>query len=376
MPYLLGIDIGSGSTKAAVTRPGGGRDARGPLWEPVSLGVRTRTVPSALATTPDGAAFPAEAERDAAIAVGGYLARVGDSLPMQFGGTHYPAHGLVAAMTRWVVDQVWQLLGETPERVALACPTGWGPGRLRLVHAALAEADLAGTALVTRARAVVESFQAAGRVSASGGMLVVYRLGAASVEISVVVPHGPGRIELLGSAELDEISGYELDGTEPGHARDVLRSTVDLAVHTVRACAGVSGEVAAVLIAGGSGSVHPIVTDLLSSAFSVPVLVDHDPEMTVAGGAALAARPQPRAVPVPPSTAPPPGSGHGGSSAIAGTGTGPGGSVAPGATAAGGSSAIVGATPSWPEIAEGRRVVPERPPRPPVRVGPVRTESQ
>ncbi|MEV7623426.1 hypothetical protein [Actinoplanes sp. NPDC089786] len=345
MPYLLGIDIGSGSTKAAVTRPGAARDARGPLWEPLSLGVRTRTVPSALATTPEGAVAPAEAHRDNSAAVSGYLARVGDSLPMRVGSAYYPAHGLVAAMARWVVNQAWELLDEAPERVALACPTGWGPGRARLVHAALAEADLAGAALVTRARAVVESFQAAGRVAASGGMLVVYRLGEAGVEVSVVLTHGPGRLELLGSSEIEEISGYELSGATPDEARAVLRSTVDLAEHTVRSCGGVRAELAAVLIAGGSAAVHPIVTDLLSAAFPVPVLVDHDAEMTVAGGAALAARPQMRAAPpaAPPSAAAP---------------------------------AVVGTTPAWPETAGGVRVVPERPPRPPVRVSPVRVEAK
>jgi hypothetical protein len=75
------------------------------------------------------------------------------------------------------------------------------------------------------------------------------------------------------------------------------------------------------------------------------VLVDHDPEMTVAGGTALAARPQPRVA--------------------------PGAEKAPVTPA---SPAVVGAPPSWPEIADGRRVVPERPPRPPVRLAPVRTE--
>ncbi|MFG1603837.1 hypothetical protein [Actinoplanes sp. NPDC049265] len=347
MPYLLGIDIGSGTTKAAVARPAAARDARGPLWEPVSLGVRSRTVPSALATTPEGAVAPAEAHRDTSAAVSGYLARVGDSLPMLVGQAYYPAHGLVAAMARWVVNQAWELLDEPPERVALACPTGWGPGRLRLVHAALTEADLAGTLLVTRARAVVESFQVAGRVAPSGGMLLVYRLGEAGVEVSVVLPHGPGRLELLGSAELDEISGYELDDVTPEHMRAVLRSTVDLAEHTVRGCGGVPAELAAVLIAGGSAPVLPVVTELLGAAFAVPVLVDHDPQLTVAGGAALAGRPQSRTVP-PPSPQEPP---------------------------AAAAPAVVGATPSWPEQAGGVRVLPERPPRPAVRVGPVRAEA-
>jgi hypothetical protein len=237
-------------------------------------------------------------------------------------------------------------LDELPERIALACPTGWGAGRLRLVHEALAQADLAGATLVTRARAVVECHQAAGRVAASGGTLLVYRIGSSSVEVAVVAPHGPGRMELLGSAELDEISGYELDDAGPDEARSVLRSTVDLAQHTVRSCGDASADLSAVLIAGGSRAVHPIVSDLLTAAFDVPVLLDHDPRMTVAAGAALAVRPQPSHVPPRADPPAPP--------------------VVPAAAVDG---------PSWPE-AGGARMVADRPPRPPVRVGAVRTADR
>ena len=38
------------------------------------LGLRTRTVPSLLATTPEGAAYPAESDDDMATAVGGFVA--------------------------------------------------------------------------------------------------------------------------------------------------------------------------------------------------------------------------------------------------------------------------------------------------------------
>jgi molecular chaperone DnaK (HSP70) len=248
----------------------------------------------------------------------------------------------MAAMARWVVDRVWQQRDEQPEAVALAYPTGWGPGRLELLHAALEEAELADTVLVTRARAVVESHQAAGRVPAAGGMLAVYRIGGSTVEVSVVVPHGPGRLELLGSAELDEVSGFDLGELTADDARAVLRPTVDLAVHTVRSCGGDPSDLSAVVIGGGFGAVHPVVSELLSAAFSVPVLRDPDPQMTVAAGAALAGRPQVHAVP--PSAAPP--------------------ATRPATDVVRSTAAPV----PWPEIDRGGRATPERPPRPPVQV--------
>ncbi|GIF05454.1 acetate and sugar kinases/Hsc70/actin family protein [Actinoplanes siamensis] len=351
MPYVLGIDIGAGSTKAAVCRRA---DGPGRGWgppEPVTLGMRARTVSSALAMTPEGDVVPGDLGRPSAgHAVGGYLHRVGDSTPMLFGGDRFPAHGLVAAMARWVVDRVWQQFGEPPERIALAYPSGWGTGRLHLVHSALGEADLPQTALVTRARAVVESHQAAGRVPAVGGILLAYRIGGSTCEVTVAAPHGPGRLELLGGFEFEEVAGFDVEGAAPAEAREILLPTVDLAVHTVRACGVAPSDLSAVLIAGGSAAVHPHVSDLLSAAFPVPVLRDQDPAMTVAAGAALAVRPQPRRLAAPEDdlvVAEPP-------------------EVA---------SVAAPPTDAWPQLGAGRSGA-NRPPRPPVAVAAVRADNR
>jgi hypothetical protein len=314
-------------------------------------------------------------------------------------------------MARWVVDRVWQQLDEPPERIALAYPSVWGHGRLHLVHSALGEADLAQTALVTRARAVVESHQAAGRVPAAGGMLMAYRIGGSSCEISVVVAHGPGRLELLGCAELAEVSGFDLRDATPADARAIIQSTVDLALHTLSSCGGTRGDLGAVLIAGGSDDVYPHVSDLLSAAFPVPVLRDPDPPMTVAAGAALAVRPMVRR-PAPPPGAPPaaiasraPGGQPRGGRPPQGQQTGgqlpgdamlgdhisgghisaghrpdghmpdghmPEGHMADGHGPGGQLSRVVGqSTASWPEITRDHRA-PDRPARPPVDVAAVR----
>jgi hypothetical protein len=356
VPYVLGIDIGAGATKAAVCRrTEGARPGWGPP-QPVTLGLRSRTVGSGLVLTPEGDVVPADHGRSpAASAVGGYLHRVGDSLPMLFGGDYFPAHGLVAAMTRWVVDRVWQQVDEPPERIALAYPSVWGNGRLQLVHSALAEADLAQTALVTRARAVVETHQAAGRVPAPGSMLLAYRIGGSTCEVSVAVAHGPGRLELLGCAELAEVSGFDLREATPADARAIIRSTVDLALHTVSSCGATPGDLGAVLIAGAADDVYPHVSDLLSAAFPVPVLRDPDPPMTVAAGAALAVRPLVRR-PAPPPSVPP-------------------AAIAAELPAPGPSDLASLPTDSWPEITADTRPQ-DRPPRPPVTVTAVRTEDR
>jgi hypothetical protein len=295
--YVLGIDIGVGTVKAAICRPAGTGEPGWGQAEPISLGARSPVVASALRMTADGTVVPAEVGQHPADAVGGYLNRVGDPLPMYFGGGYFPAHGLTAAMARWVVDRVWEIMGEPPVRVAVAHPSGWGTGRLGLLQAGLAEADLMGCVPVTRARAVVECHQAAGRAPAAGGLLGVYRLGGSTAEVALVAPQQPGRMELLASAELSDVGGFEVDGLSPADARALIRPTVDLAAALVRSRGFGTEELSAVLIAGAEGTVGTYVSDLLAAVFPAPVLRDPQPRMTVALGAALAGRP---AVPVNP----------------------------------------------------------------------------
>ncbi|MEU4623319.1 hypothetical protein AB0G04_25525 [Actinoplanes sp. NPDC023801] len=291
MSYVLGIDIGVGTVKAAICRPAGtGEPGWGPA-QPISLGARSPVVASALRMTADGAVVPAEVGQHPADAVGGYLQRVGDPLPMYFGGGYFPAHGLTAAMARWVVDRVWEIMGEPPVRVALAHPSGWGAGRLGLLQAGLAEADLMGCVAVARARAVVECHQAAGRAATVGGLLGVYRLGGSTAEVALVAPQQPGRMELLASAELSDVGGFEADGLTPAEARALIRPTVDLTAALVRSCGHKPEDLSAMLIAGADGAVCTYVSDLLAAVFPAPIVRDPQPRMTVAIGAALAGRP-------------------------------------------------------------------------------------
>ena len=367
MPYVLGIDIGAGTTKAAVCRRAGGSEPGGTGWgpaQPVSLGARSPVVMSALRMTPAGTVVPAEAGQHPADAVGGFLHRVGDPSPMLLGDGWFPAHGIFVAMARWVVDRVWELLDEPPERVAVAYPSGWGGGRLQQIHAALAEADLPGTALVTRARAVVESHQAAGRVPSTGGLLGVCRFGASTVEAAVVVPHGPGRVQLLGSAELTEAAGFEVDGLAPADARAVVQPGVDLAVQVVRRSGHDPSDLSAILIAGTGDAVYPYVSDLLSAAFPVPALRDPQPRMTVAAGAALAGRPQIRF----PAPAVPP-------AALAAAESAEFAGLAESAGSPGFVASDEAAEPH-PEIARDARAAADRPPRPPVHSVVVRSEHR
>jgi molecular chaperone DnaK (HSP70) len=289
MPYVLGIDIGASTTTAAVCRRAGeravpvGPAGEDPLaWgaaEPVALDEHTFAAPSAIALTPGAADRPVRA----------FLHRVGDHTPLVFGDESYPPQVLVAALARWVIDLLWQREQALPQRIALTHPTGWGPYRLELLGRAVQETGPAAVALLTRARAVATSHEAAGDLATGADLLAVYRLGGTSVETSVLARTGPGMFELLAAAELDDVGGGDLADAAPADARAILAATVDLLTETVHSCGAAPADLSAVLVAGGAGS-HPLVVESLSATLRAPIVRAKTPQLTAAYGAALAAR--------------------------------------------------------------------------------------
>jgi len=89
MPYVLGIDVGSGRTRAAISR----RSATG--WSDpilVGLGERQPGVPTVVYLAADRSVVVGdEAERQAATdptrIARGFTARIGDDVPLVLGGT-------------------------------------------------------------------------------------------------------------------------------------------------------------------------------------------------------------------------------------------------------------------------------------------------
>jgi molecular chaperone DnaK (HSP70) len=221
----------------------------------------------------------------------GFVRRVGDDVGLRLADRIFPAPALMAGMVGWVVGRLWQQQGQASERIAVAHPTGWGPYRLDLLRAALERADLGEPALVPRAGAVVTNAQAAGRLPAGGTVVVVFRLGGATLEVSLINLHLSGQYELITSSECTDVSGSDVDAADPAGQRAILQAGVDLAVRTVAACGIGVSELAAVLLAGGAAG-HPVLTDLLAAAFGVPVLLPGDPQLIVACGTALSVRPR------------------------------------------------------------------------------------
>ncbi|GAA0558658.1 hypothetical protein GCM10010172_47110 [Paractinoplanes ferrugineus] len=263
MPYLLGVDIGSGSTRTAVCRRAS--DLAG--WGP-----------------------PEPVRSDVPPAVGGLFRRCGDEVPVYTDELFVTPQALLVEQARAAADAVWAREQEGPERFALAYPTTWGAGRRGQLRAALDEAGMSDVVLMTRARAVVERHRAIGRRLDEGRPVAICRIGGLGTEVSVVIPGEPGRLELLAATEDTEVGGDDLAEGGPAEGRAVMAVVLDQLRRTARAGGADLADLAAVLLAGG-GTTRPIVTEVLAEAVAAPVLRDDDPRQTIACGAAASLRP-------------------------------------------------------------------------------------
>jgi molecular chaperone DnaK (HSP70) len=351
MPYVVGIDLGHTRTTAAVCRRAQG------VWgdaDIAGLGEGTRWADSVLHVARDGsAAFGSPARRLASAEpeglATGFLARVGDDVPMLLQNMAYPAEMLAASMAGWVVDEVADAEGGPAERIVLTHPPGWGAHRRGVLHAALEEVGLPGVLLLPSPVAVAETRDPV----EAGSVLAVCRLGGEHVE-SAVLRRGPAGFDLLAStgntvpqvgARIDDLvlehvlalAGVTMADLGPAvgmvraacvYAKEQLSHTPEVIVpvglpgtaievrftrpefeHLARPVLTAAlaqlrqitspipaDRLASVVLVGGSARI-PLVTDLAHDIFDCPVLVDPEPGTAVCRGAALAARPRLPAAP-------------------------------------------------------------------------------
>ncbi|HEV8561654.1 MAG TPA: Hsp70 family protein [Actinophytocola sp.] len=361
MPYVLGVDVGSGHTTAALNR-----HDEDEVWV-LPLDAVTPSVHSVLYLTDDDAVLVgrdalARAEAEPDRVARGFVDRIGDPVPPLVGGRPCPAEVLTAALVCWVVDRAAEIEGDGPERVVLTHPASWGPHRRALLDGALRQAGLPDVLLLPKPVAAAET-HAAGHPVAAGDAVAVCDLGE-HTGCGAVTHLGPAGFELVSRAEAGEhVAGARFDDALVAHvlaelerapadldpededvravlaelraacrtAKETLSSateavvptpllgppssvliprsrfeeliapavhrTVDMLLQAIRAAGG--ARVTAVTLVGGSARV-PLVAELVMAASPVRVVVDADPATAVARGAALAARraPDPSVRPV------------------------------------------------------------------------------
>ena len=358
-PYVLGVDLGTTYTAAAIGR--GGRA------EICQLGTATSSIPSIVVVSENGdIAIGETAERRASAEptrVGReFKRRLGDTTPLMLGGTPYTPEALMAIVLKWVVAQVSQTEGGPPSQVVLTHPANFGPYKLDLMREVGRLADLDNVVLLSEPQAAAVSYAQRSAID-QGAVVVVYDFGGGTFDAALVRRTADSGFELIGSPTgMDRLGGIDVDQAVLGHVlehlsvdldpsdpavlaatwrlRDDCRrakealstdTSAEVAVHlptvntsvvinrselenlirprvietveaTQRAVRLAGLELATIdriLLVGGTSRM-PMVADLLRSTLHRPVAVDANPKNAICLGAALiASQPAPLAVTAP-----------------------------------------------------------------------------
>jgi molecular chaperone DnaK (HSP70) len=314
LAYVLGVDVGTTRTTAAVCRLDGAREAE------IAL-----VVPSLLQLT-DAGTFSVGDVDPAGWTASGFARRVGDAVPFALGPESCPAEELTALLIMWVISEVVAQEGEQPRHVAVSHPAGWGPYRRGQLYGALRQVGVHDVTLVPEPLAAAENHAVRSRVVADS-FLAVFSLGSHAFSASVVRRSQHRTFELVNHVEgIDHHTGGDFDDVLAALVRgrlgkdafvsvaeceaakrafgpaavisgveitrdeftEEIRPSVDHLVSTfVRAVGSVQPD--AVLLVGGACRM-PVIGDALSATVDCRVLAEIAPEHSVAKGAAVAAR--------------------------------------------------------------------------------------
>jgi actin-like ATPase involved in cell morphogenesis len=346
--YVLGIDLGTTFTAAAVWRDG--------RAEICSLGGRSAVIPSVLMVREDDSLLVGEAANRRALSEPGRVARefkrrFGDSTPVLLGGTPYSADTLTARLLACVVADVTTREGGEPAAICISHPANWGPFKTDLLRQAVRMADLNLPVIyTTEPEAAAISYSQEQRL-AVGEIIAVYDLGGGTFDAAVLrrTPDGftilgqPEGIERLGGIDIDAAVFHHvvkalgdaytsLDEDDPSaitavarlrqectEAKEALSSDTDVAIpvllpglnteirltraeletmvrpalygsiealkRALRSATVDPEDLTAVLLVGGSSRM-PLVAQLVGAELGRPVAVDAHPKHAVALGAA------------------------------------------------------------------------------------------
>jgi molecular chaperone DnaK len=219
MAYVLGIDIGTSYTAAAVARWEGDTPAPPQV---LCLGTRQAAVPSVIFLGDDGQVLVGEAAERRAMTqpecvVRAFKRRVGDAVPIVAGAGSITPTDALALMARWVVDRAQASEGAAPELVTLTHPAGWGAHKLGLLQESLATVGLAGTTLLNEPEAAARHYASQQRVEA-GSTVAVYDLGGGTFDAVILRKDSADSFEVLGRPEgIEWLGGADFDDAVFGH---------------------------------------------------------------------------------------------------------------------------------------------------------------
>jgi molecular chaperone DnaK len=346
MTYQLGVDLGTTKIAAAVWD---GQQVR-----PVQLGNRSTAVPSVVFLRDDGSLMFGEAAQRRADgepnrAAREFKRRVGDPVPLWLAGASFSAQRLMALMLTWVIDRVAELEGERPTTVVVTHPANWGPYKRESFLGAVQDAGVESARLLPEPIAAALHFDSVRRVR-PGATMAIYDLGGGTFDAAVVrraassfeILGAPGGIDTVGGMEFDEAVlgqvwaalGGAPAATDPtrmaalrreiveakeylsedvsadihvdlaeerrtvvirrSELEELIRPLIDLTIESlersVHRSGAITADLTAVVLVGGSSRV-PLVQELLGARLGRLVILDNQPQLAIALGAALSPAP-------------------------------------------------------------------------------------
>ncbi|MCX6501791.1 MAG: Hsp70 family protein [Microbacterium sp.] len=280
-----------------------------------------------------------------------FVRRVGDETPIIVGGAPHRAEDLFADTVAWVVGRVQEREGDAPAEIHVTVPGTWGPHRRRILTEGLDRAGVTRVTLAGASEAAAVHYDAAAPVRV-GRPILVYDLGAAGFEVTVLRKDSSGTLRVVGSpAGLSDIGGTGLDDAILRHVataagvdtsdtseqnrlalaalrrecvdakealsfdteavvpvllgrrarsvritrseleemiEDDVLRTIDVVARSLADADLTGADLDAIVLAGGTSRI-PRVAQLLSERFDCLIAVDTDPKAIVALGAARAA---------------------------------------------------------------------------------------
>ena len=215
MGYLLGVDLGTTWSAAAVARLSADEPSLIERIDMATLGVRTAEIPSVVALLDDdtvlvGAAAEQRATTEPERVAREFKRRIGDPTPLIVAGKPRSAESLMAAVLRHIVAKITEAEGGPPDRIVLTHPANWGPYKLeRFVQifrlAGLPEGDLVPEP-VAAARHYLSQ-----QTRHVGDTIAVFDFGGGTFDAAVLRQSG-ATIELLGQAQgIEQLGGVDLD---------------------------------------------------------------------------------------------------------------------------------------------------------------------
>jgi actin-like ATPase involved in cell morphogenesis len=216
--YVLGIDVGTTYTAAAISRGG--------VAEMLALGSSGTTIPSVVLLRDDGEVLAGEAAERRAVTEPTRIARefkrrIGDPTPIIVGGTPYGAESLVAHLIRTVLETAQGQEGAAPARVVLTHPASWSEFKIDLLRQAARLAGVNDADVVTEPEAAALHYVSQERIE-PGQVIAVYDLGGGTFDAAVLRRTADG-FEVLGVPEgMERFGGIDIDRAMLAHVDDAL----------------------------------------------------------------------------------------------------------------------------------------------------------